>query len=309
MAEEEKAPEQIPWAERVKVIHQSDSSVDLEYTWHGRHDVNSKTKASIWHRNFEWSMSMDSRIEIRQSMELSDVLTRDIREWWEQKDNEDFDTAYKSRILGWLKGGIVQTDQPAGPKEWRPKRKISKIKAKLTDSYGYANTYNEDNAYWWGDVFEYAHFKTEDDEEGAVVMWSPGGSPTGGYLLPEVYLGNFEEFMESQYEHSPWDIDTFLGWNRTFENGFMWAWEKMGVFDDPDEHITRLDDEHVKQVLGAIEQDPSILLPESVEKILLQFEEFPQQIQNAVAWLMANKRRELEQALGQKLIWGDLYAD
>lgn len=308
MPEEKPPPDQIPWAERTKVTYQSDSSIALEYTWQGRHHIQNKMTADIWHKDFEWSVSKNSKIEIEEYMELDSRLSKDIQEFWEGDQEAHYSSPYRDRIMRWLRGGMVVAQHPEGPKEWRPAKKQPKIKADLSN-YGYGNTYNEDNAYYWGDVFEFAHFETDEGDEGAVILWQGGGDPRGNYHMPQVYLGNFEEFMDSQYEHSPWDYETFLGYNQTFENGFMWAWEKMGVFDDPDEHIDDLSDKHVKQVLEGIQKDPSILLPESVEKILLKFDEFPQQIQKAVTWLMGNKRRELEAALGQKLIWGDLYRE
>lgn len=294
---EAKIPEQIPWAERVKVIHQSDLSIQLEHLWNAPRRNKSKTTADIWHKDFEWSVLIDSRSQIEHYMQLDKVLTKDLDEWWDQKDSEGADTAYKSRVLGWLKGGIHQPQHPQGPKEWRPSRKVSKINAKL-DTYGYANTYNEDNTYWLGDQFEFAHFKTDDGDEGAVILWNTGGGPMGRYSRAEVWMGDFEEFMDGQYDNDPHSIESFLRWNDLFENGFMWAWEKMGVFEDPEE-IEDWSDRHVIQVTGAIKKEPSILLPESVEKILLKLDEFPAPIQSAVNWLMANKRRDLEKALGQ----------
>lgn len=301
MPEEKPPPEQIPWAEHTKVTYQSDSSIDLR--------AGPVETADIWQDDFEWSVLLNPKIAIDGLMELDSRLTKDIQEFWEGDEKEHYSSPYRERILRWLRGGIVVAKHPEGPKEWRPIRKQPKIKAELTDSYGYGNTYNEDDSYYWGDVFEYAHFETEDGDEGAVILWQGGGDPRGNYHAPMVYMGDFEDFFDSLYEHSPWDVETFLKWNSTFENGFMWAWEKMGVFDDPEGHIKRLDDKHGLQVLDAIEKDPSILLPESVEKILLKFDEFPSQIQKAVTWLMGNKRRELEKALGQKLIWGDLYRE
>lgn len=309
MPEPEKTPDQIPWAERTKVTYQSDLSIALEHLWTAPRGNKSKTTADIWHKDFEWSVSIDSRTQIEHYMKLDERLTKDLDEWWMEKEREHVPMTYKSKILGWLKGGISKSDQPTGPKEWRPARKVSKIKAKLTDSYGYQNTYNEDSTYWLGDQFEFAHFETDDGEEGAVILWNRGGGPMGSYSQAEVWLGRFEEFMDAQYDHDPHSVESFINWNDLFENAFMWSWHKLGVFDDPDEHIEDLSDRHVKQVLDAIEKEPSILLPESVEKILLKFDEFPIQIQKAVNWLMANHRRDLEKALGQKLIWGDLYAD
>lgn len=305
---EEKTPDQIPWAERVKVTDQSDLSVGLEYKWQPADRLRSKWTADIWHKDFEWSVSKNSKIEIEDYMDLDPKMTNEIHEWWEEDLGKNYGQTYKDRVLRYLQGGVrEQRRLPVGPKEWSPGKKRIKIKAELTDTYGYGNTYNEDPAHWWGDVFEFGHFTTAEGDEGAVILWQGGGDPRGNYHTPQVYLGQFEDFMDSQYEHSPWDVETFLRYNGAFENGFMWAWEKMGVFDGPEEKIADLNDRHVKQALGAIQKDPSILLPESVQKIIEKFDEFPSQIQKAVTWLMGNKRRELEKALGQKLIWGDLY--
>jgi hypothetical protein len=295
---EEKPPEQIPWAQRTKVTYQSDLSIALEHTWQGRRNVANKMTADVWHKDFEWSVSKNSKIEIDEYMDLDEKLTKDIQEFWELDQEKNYGKTYRDRIERWLGGGVHSPSQRVGPKEWRPGKRTPKIQAKLAN-YGYGNTYNEDNSYFWGDVFEFGHFKTDDGDEGAVILWQGGGDPRGNYHLPMVYVGNFEGFMDSQYEHDPWDPDVFLSYNHAFENGFLWSWHKLGVFDDPAEQIVDLKDRHVQQVLRAIEKDPSILLPESVEKIL----------QKAVQWLMQNHRRDLEKALGQKLIWEDLYGD
>jgi hypothetical protein len=313
--EEEKPPEQIPWAERIKVTHLSDVSAWFENTWR-RHDQEYRTTAECYRLDFEWSVSHDSRGEIHNWMKLDLALTKSIREFWEKDQEEHYGDSYRDRILRWLRGGTGPKKVRRGPKEWRPqtkslKRRIGRIVEDY--GYGYGNTYNDDPYHWWGDVFEYAHFKVQDEdgddgEEGAIILWNKGGSPVGGYSLPEVYTGDFEEFMSMQSEGEPASYETFLHWNRNFENAFMWAWEKLGVFRDWDASVQRPLDERVSGVLEAIEHDPSILLPESVEHILRNgLESYPKQIRNGVTWLLANKRRELERALGQTLIWEDLY--
>lgn len=310
MAEEEKAPDQIPWAERTKVTHLSDFSAWLEQTWTRANEKPGKTTAEAFAKNFEWSASIDSRADIVSWMDLDERLTKGIQDFWEMDRDEHYSSSFQDRILRWLGGGDIKLKKVVvGPKEWRPNSKKKRKKVgNVTDEYGYGNTYNDDPAYWWGDMFEYAHIETEDGEEGAVILWNTSGGPMGGYTIPEVWLGSFGEFMTSQSEYDPSSYETFLHWNRNFENAFMWAFEKLGYFDDWDGHVEDPIDPRVDGVLEAIEEDPSILLPESVEKILFKFDEFPKQIQKAVRWLMGNKRRELEAALGQKLIWGDLYA-
>jgi hypothetical protein len=296
---EKKEPEQIPWATNIKVKYQSDLSIALE-------KGNKINTADIWHKDFEWSVAINSKIMVDEYMTLDDRLTGSIQKYW---DSYEGSNTYRDRIMGWLKGEARGAVLPrVGPKEWRPPSKKREKSWKLAD-YGYGNTYNEDNSYWWGDVFEYAHFMTDEGDEGVVIMWQGGGDPRGNYYSPMVYMGNFEEFMSMQHEGDPYSVETFLHWNRIFENGFMWAWEKLGVFDDGGEQIEDMKDKHVNQVLEAIEKDPSILLPESVQKIIDRFDDFPKQIQNAVTWLMRNHRRDLEKALGQRLLWGDLYGE
>jgi hypothetical protein len=307
--EEKKTLDQIPWAERVKVIHQSDLSITLERVWEDAQGNKDTTSADVWHKDFEWSVTLDARAMIRDYMSIDDRMTKDIQAFWEEDKERHYSSTFRDRIMRWLRGGGERHQIRKGPKEWSPRNKRRDRVGKLTNEYGYGNTYNEDPAYWWGDeVFEYAHIDIEDEGEGAVILWSRGGSPMGSYTLPEVWTGGFSEAMSMMSEGDPWSVETFQHWNKTFENAFLWSWHKLGVFEDL-EQIEDLDDRHVKQVLGAIEQDPSILLPESVEQILQKFDEFPDQIQKAVNWLMRNHRRDLEKALGQKLIWGDLYAE
>jgi hypothetical protein len=257
-------------------------------------------EASIWKLDFEWSVSLDSKAMIRDYMKLNDRLTRDIQDHFLIEGREGFEKNVKS----WLKSGLnVKLLPGEGPMEWRPPSKVRgprPVPWKITGDYGIGNTYNEDPAYFWGDKFEYANFETDEMREGVAIAWEGMGTS------PEVYMGGgFEDFMASQRDGDPFSYETFLHNNEVFENGFMWAWEKLGVFGDPE--FSRRQDEQTKGVLKAIEKDPVILLPESVEKILLKFDQFPVQIQKAVQWLMSNHRRDIEKALGQKLIWVDLY--
>lgn len=62
---------------------------------------------------------------------------------------------------------------------------------------GSGNTYNEDNFYFWGDVFEFTDFKTSDGKEGVVIMKHIGGDVRGNYEYPEVYMGDFMDVYSS----------------------------------------------------------------------------------------------------------------
>jgi len=284
--------EQIPWALMTKVTYKSDMSVMLE---------RENAKADIWHQDFEWSISLNSRSIIKDFFTLNQQLTRDIQDHFAVEGTDDFE----KNVRSWLKSGApVKLLPRTGPKEWRPPSKARTAPWILKGDWDIGNTYNDDPAYWWGDKFQFANFETDELEDGTIIAWE------GRDRYPEVYIGSdFEGFISDQNEGDPYSKETFLRQNSAFENGFMWAWEKMGVFDDPADHIRRLKDDPVKGVLAAIEEDPSILLPESVEKILRKFSEFPIQIQKAATWIMNNHKRDLEKALGQKLIWGDLYAE
>lgn len=312
MPEEKPPPEQIPWAADTKVSHLSDFSAWFEQTWRDRGGNAAKSTAEVFSKDFEWSVTLDSRADILGHMDLDESLTKSIADFWEDDKEEHYTSSYRDRIVRWLKGGSRRGIVKPGPKEWRPEKKNRGPIGKLVEDYGYGygNTYNEDPAYWWGDMFEYASVEFEDGGEGAIILWNTGGGPMGGYSMPKVYLGDFEEFMGLQSEGDPHSYETFLSYNRRFENAFMWGFEKLGVFDDWDAHILDYDDDRVRGVLKAIEMEPVILLPESVQKILEHgVEMYPKEIRKAVSWLAANKRRELEKALGQKLLWGDLYRE
>lgn len=78
------------------------------------------------------------------------------------------------------------------------------------------NTYNWDNYYWWGDVFEFVMFQKDeddsypipswdDDDAGIVIMWHIGGDVRGNYEEPIVYNGSVEEFHSVQDMGDPED--------------------------------------------------------------------------------------------------------
>jgi hypothetical protein len=304
MKDEKNPPEQIPWSKNVKVTYQSNSSIALRV---------GTASVDVYHRDFEWNLTIDSMAEIEDYMKVDEKLTASIRQYFEEYERP---ASYQDKIRGWLNGissGDPERRRRRGPKDWSPnfrrKRqgKILSGEDNYYDSvYGYGNTYNEDSTYFLGDTFEYAHIETADEREGAIIMWNTGGGPMGSYLRPTVYIGNFSEFMELQREDDPHGYETLRSWNDFFEGGIFWGWEKLGAFDEPD--AIKWSDHEGRQVASLIKEDPGVLMPESVEKILQNIEEFPKAIQEGVRWLMMNKRLELERALGQKLIWEDLYA-
>jgi hypothetical protein len=281
-------PKQIPWAKQVKVTWSSDMSIELE-----RGD----TKLDI-QKDGTWWGSIDSRKRIFEWMELDKKLTRQIK--------DDFDTHYDGggfiEFMGnWVRGKLPGGKAPEGPKEWMPTRtrkRIGKLFGPDRGGYGSENTYNWDNAYFWGDTFEYVHFLSVDDEEGAVVMWHIGGDVRGNYAAPEVWMGSFGEFMGSQDEGDPKSADTFLTYNGMFENGIVWALFELELFDG--------EQEIPDQVVRAIKEYPKILYPQLVEQIVENRDLLPIEIVNAAGTVLDQERRATEKAAGQKYLWKPL---
>lgn len=109
-----------------------------------------------------------------------------------------------------------------------------------------------------GDAFQYVHFVSGDGREGAVILWQ---DDDGNYEDPRVYTGDFEGFLRSQEEGDLSSPAAFLRWNAVFQNGFMWALDRLGGFYSPGPYIS-------PQAAEAIAMDPASLLPESIDKIL-----------------------------------------
>lgn len=276
---------EIPWTKEVTVTTDRENVIGLK---------NGHYTADIWRHNFEWSISVDSREMIKDFLKEDEPLTRSLQEYFSDSRGE-----FMENVKNWLKGNTKPL--PKGPKEWRPR---AKTVGKLFDDgepYRHGYTAGDDTTYWWGGEFEYASVDLEEGGEGVVIAWNGSG-------VPHFYKGrSFEDFMNLQYEGEPYSAETFLHFNTFFDNAFMWAWERMGVFDHPEEAIDEWTDDHVQQVEEAVRQDPLILLPESVDKILLNLEAFPDGFREAARWVAGQRFMELEKARGQKLIWGDLY--
>src|SRR5581483_2543551 len=136
-----------------------------------------------------FDIRIDSRAKIQESMEKSDTLTEEIEEEFER---DYISGSWSNWIKGWVtrKGGEVEHS---------------------------GNTYNEDSAHYWGDIFEYTAFKDLDGHDGAIIMWHHGGDVRGNYGLPEVWFGDFEEFFSAQYfSESSEEIAYMLGYEGDF---------------------------------------------------------------------------------------------
>lgn len=136
---------------------------------------------------------------------------------------------------------------------------------------GFDETSTWDRTYFKGSLFRFAHFRTMEGEEGAVILWYDPRSETFGG--PWVYMGGFADFMAAQSLVDPGSSEEWRELNDEFGNAFMWALEKMGSFDRPGVLGG--------QALEAIREDPEALLDDSVEKMLPRLWEYPRELQEA----------------------------
>jgi len=298
---------QPPWPTEVKVTYASDMFYSLERGPGGQ-------EAEV-HWDGGWHIQHESRQEIRDFMELDERLTRKIK--------DAFDATYSLTKGGyidwarrWVKGtlGEFEIPEPLHPKDWLPGKKRPKTSGRqgtlLGGSiYGYPsdNTYNWDNANWWGDVFEFVHFKDLEDNEGAIIYWHEGGDVRGNYTLPQVWMGDFGDFMSSQEEQDPESWETFLHWNRIYDNTLLWAFDELGVFEgkvnmvgNPREPVSH---GPTQQVVDAILEAPEILYPSLVEKIVAHGDILPEPLVRTARRIMDGWAREAEKARGQQYFW------
>lgn len=152
-----------------------------------------------------------------------------------------------------------------------PKREGAPVRI---GALGADDTENWADQHYKGSRFMYVHLVFHDGEEGAAIMWDRGDHFTD----PEIYTGDFEGFMQHQSVDAPDEPETWAEHDWEFDNGFSWAMERMGSFDEPG-RIAPL-------ALDAFKEDPSMLLPESVEKMRHRLDDYPPQLQEAVReWL------------------------
>lgn len=220
-------------------------------------------------RTGEFDLDFDSKILIRNFMTKDEEKTREIRGKFQTPGVLDIWEDYLRHwaepppMLSFRHGQVVST-WPEGPDQ--PRRIVG---------HGLDTTTSWARKYYKGSVFRFVHFETKEGQEGAVIQWGEDGDRYGE---PEVWIGKFEEFMSAQSLYQPGGTDEFLEFNGFFENGFMWALEKLGAFDEPPTVLTQ-------EVLEAIAEDPEALPWASVDKMLLRFGEYPTELQEALAWM------------------------
>lgn len=293
----DEAVPQIPWARETKVtkIHENRDGiigVDLE-SGGTKADIGRRGNVSIW---------INSRDNISRSMRKSEELTQSLRDY-RGEDYADLgfitDDAKK-----WLKGDPKARKVPWGAGspsvwDWWPadgepfgRQKIGEI-----GDYrmGRPSEITED---WIGSDFKFVHFVLEDgSDEGLVIAWGEKHNRVGNLErldnAPEVWLGDVGEFFANNEERFE-DFETYAGYNQAFENGFLWALDQMDVFES---------DKIPEWVVEIIENDPDLLWPELVEKLLPKVRALPKELEKAVLTWVDRRRREAEEAVGQTRFW------
>ena len=267
---------QIPWAQHTKVLK-------------GGH-LQSGTLEVYVSSDGDLTFSRDSRADILMWMSKDEALTEQIQEAWE----EHYDgQGYTEFMTTWIRG---TAERPPGVKEWRPGG-WSERRGKVIRS---GNTYNFDNAYWWGSVFEYVWFQLPDGEEGLVVMWQRGGDVRGNYSLPEVWIGSVEEFFGNQEEGDPHSAETAISYNAYFENGILWMLDQLDYFEDYE-----IDED--SWIAQALERDPDLIWPELLVKLEALEKEMPKGIVKAIRSWKDRRQLDAEKASGQGYFWPGLY--
>lgn len=288
---------QIPWAKETKVVKIYENrdgifSVDLE---------SGGTKAGI-DRWGTVSIEINSRDNILSGMHKSEELTQSLREYrGEDYADLDFITDDAKK---WLKGDPAARKLPWGsgtpgvfdwwPAEGEPfgRQKIGKISH---HRMGRPSEMTED---WIGSDFQYVHFELEDGgDEGLVIAWNEKHNPHSNLETldnaPEVWLGDVDAFFSTNEERFE-DFENYAGWNNGFENGFLWALDQMGAFDGAG---------IPEWAVEVIKNDPDLLWPDLVDKLLPRLRSLPEELEKAVLTWLGRRRREAEEAVGQTRFW------
>lgn len=122
----------------------------------------------------------------------------------------------------------------------------------------------------------------------------------------EVWEGNVDGFFQT-YSDDWGDLETFIGYNVEFENGLLWALDAMDVFTKRWVKRYMYDEPRERPIpdwaLGIIADDPEVLWPELVEKLLPILGEVPEKLETAVRKWVDRRIVEAEEATGQNRFW------
>lgn len=275
---------QIPWAKKVKVTGahyftrtgRLDSiEMKIEKPW---------IKASII-ADGTVHLDIDSKENIKYHMAKSPELTRSLHRYFKKAD---YSSAFFSPVLDWL-SGIPVVDPPWGSRvpgvmDWYPGVK-EEAKVGKRGSYGEGRI-NKVLDNWIGANLDFVHFVLPDGQEGLVIDWLDKSKA-------EVWVGDVEGFVSAN--EAPFhEWDDYRSYNDLFENGFLWALDHIGVFET---------NEIPKWAVEMIDDDPDLLWPDLVQKLLPIREFLPVALDKAVLTWMDKRQREAEEVSGQQRFW------
>lgn len=220
----------------------------------------------------------DGRLDVQYESEvlvpqffMRDVSrTEELQQKWSQSLSDE---EWMAWLQHWIepppaityKGGRIVSEWPGGEKT--PPRRAA--------TYGLVpDTKGWNDPFFKGARFRFGHFKTKDGEEGLVVQWWDPSAEA--FQPPEVYLGDVDDFFGAQtlYDYPGMGPEEWREINQLFDNTAMWALEQMGSFDDPSTVTSPLEE--------VIEDDPELLLTESLQKMLANISQYRAQMQETI---------------------------
>lgn len=275
---------QIPWAKNVRVtgsyIFRRGDGVELALP---------TMKASVI-QNGQIHLTIDSREDISHYLAKSPELKKSLYKYFQKADYHPGVSSFTGEVIDWVRGEPLTPSKVPyygsrpGVLDWVPGMK------QLPERIGKIGEYVSGKIrttfdHWIGTPFTYVHFTTDTDD-GLVILWE-------GETKPEVYVGDVESFLHANQEDFE-DWERYSNWNETFENGFLWALDYMGVFESTAQ---------VAWAVDMIEHDPDLMWPELVEKLLPLRKRLPVALENSLMVWMERRRVEADEAGGQRRFW------
>jgi hypothetical protein len=226
----------------------------------------------------DFRLSMDSRIIATRYMQWDERLTAQVREHFRnygRRTTPENKPSLQTYLENWVnvhpyKSFGKPDAYPEGRKDWS------------TGAYEGGNTLNFGEDCWLGDPFIYTHFDTGVGE-GAIIMWHKGGDLRGNYGDPEVWIGDFEGFMQEQSWCEWFSSEGFEMWNDNLGGAFMWALNELGSFKG--------DVELSSVIYEAIENNPELAFDPVDIGVLRNERAFPPEVVKAVRDYMENRGR------------------
>jgi len=230
---------------------------------------NDTLQATIEKDGSYWLLFYSDRL-IDFYMKKDEALTASILEHWRNYKRR-VNPKHEEQMLTYLEHWINEHPfksfgkpdvYPAGRKGWQ----TGEFESGNTESFG--------DDCWIGDTFIFAHFYMEPRGQGAIILWHKGGDIRGNYAEPEVWVGDFDAFMNEQSNCGWFEESGFISYNEVFEGGFMWALREMGGFRE-------FNDVNVK-VYRAIIEEPKIAIEPIDIGVLKNPQAFPIEVVSAV---------------------------